>query len=131
MWRPGRYLRDVADTYSSDLALFKKLGLEPFEDADTNERSLGRVAVDDDGSYVDVFVACYPAQFWRFVIHRADSKETLEMRTGSGTLSAYWPAVEPFAQGMADITLLADPPPTPSPFAAVPDGPRTRLSPLV
>lgn len=120
----------MSDTYASDLDLFKQLGLEPFTGGGQAERYAGRVAIGLDGSYVDVFVSCYPAQFWRFIIHNAETGKTCEMETGSGSLADYWRAVDIFAKGMADITYLDAEPELPPGPIVVPDGPRMRLSPL-
>lgn len=122
----------MADTYQSDLPLFDKLGLEPFEGIEHNEHEVGRVAVGTDGSYVDVFVSCYPAQFWRFLMYRADTKDTIEMRTGSGALADYWPGAYQMARGMANVEYLEHQPDREGPavLAVVPAGPRSRLSPL-
>lgn len=48
---------------------------------------------------IQIYVECAPAQFDRFVIERRsdvegfDGMEQLEVRTGSGLLSDYWPMV--------------------------------------
>jgi hypothetical protein len=96
----------TASTYTSDRALFRRLGLTPFKDVPSQTTlELGRVSVGDDGSYVDITVTCMPAQFWRFTIYRASSKDTLTLNTGSGGLNEYWPTAKLFAEGMLSVAL--------------------------
>jgi hypothetical protein len=87
--------------YPEDAALLRRLGLEPFSKLPHGrEHLVGEVVVGDHGR-VKIFVTCMPAQFWRFVIEAVDGERyRWEVRTGSGTLTRYWPAVEQMAEGM-------------------------------
>lgn len=40
-----------------------------------------------------------PAQFWRFEIS-TERNEKFEVKTGSGSLSDYWPGILQIAEGM-------------------------------
>jgi hypothetical protein len=91
----------AADTYERDLPLFKQLGLTPFEgNVDQKRFKVGTVFI--HGGKVDVFVTCFPAMFWRFEIADSSGKKSV-MRTGSGTLSEYWPIVEKIVSGMISV----------------------------
>jgi hypothetical protein len=88
-----------AETYMWDRKLFAELGLEPFRTDNNKKLKVGRVPGAAPGSYVDIWVSCYPAMFWEF---RGMSEEGQRFRfkSGSGSLVEYWPAVKLFLTGM-------------------------------
>ena len=102
-------------THIQDFALFKKLGLERFENVPHGKQHEVGV-VDDHGSEYDYHVAisvrCIPAQFWHFsiVLHKDDVEhQRIELSTGSGALSDYWPTIELLLDNMLVIKHATDP----------------------
>ena len=95
-----------AATYNSDEHLFKQLGLPLFEDAPhATYLAIGRVNF-EDGSYIDVSVQCWPAQFWKFEIYKHEKNENYVMTTGSGLLSDYWQTASMIAENMVGIKFV-------------------------
>lgn len=91
--------------YKTDLPLFSKLGFSPFELPIWKEHFLGEVKLHDlDGSYVKVWVECAPAQFFRAEIYCGETETLTRVKTGSGTLSEYWPMFKAMAEGCFVIT---------------------------
>jgi hypothetical protein len=91
-----------SSTYTRDLLLFKGLGLKPFSKAKHGEELfVGKVRIQETGT-VDVFVTCFPAQFWRLVIHSTEGRD-ITLKTGSGTLQDYWPIAQKFAESMVVV----------------------------
>lgn len=86
-------------THSSDYELLDKLGLKRFVGAPHAEwYDLG--TVEDDWASVKVEVSCWPAQFYRFTIEpKEPDVQAGVIRTGSGSLSEYWPVVEKVING--------------------------------
>ena len=97
---------NTAETYHSDLPLFKKLNLKPFKTVCGEKIHLGKVMIDDDGSYVDIWVEGAPAQFFTFHIYCAESGHKWKVNTGSGTLTQYWSAVKAMAQGCFEVNII-------------------------
>lgn len=92
------------DTYNCDLELFKELGLTPFNNIDNGTKHfVGRVMVEENSSYVDLYVTCFPAQFWREIIFDQDTGLTTEVSTGSGSLNRYWPTFKLIAEGFIAV----------------------------
>lgn len=98
-------------THNGDLDLAKRLGLDTslqFPHAEWVE--LGtyehRWAGDKDVAYrVRVSVNAMPAQFWRFnIVPITTDGQFLEVSTGSGGLSDYWPTIKNMAEGMITVT---------------------------
>lgn len=59
---------EKASTYSSDMKLFKSLGLEPFKNIPTNKNHfIGEIKF-DNGSEVKIWVNAMPSLFWKFEI---------------------------------------------------------------
>ncbi|MGY6240105.1 hypothetical protein ACW910_21720 (plasmid) [Burkholderia ambifaria] len=96
---------EVNEPDQDDMRLLRELEL-PVWTAKLNEEVLvGEVQPyayeeqDTERTTIRCFVCCHPAQFWRFEIVRKSETddlgrmEQLEVRTGSGTLSHYWPMV--------------------------------------
>ena len=98
----GNSIFETAETYSWDLKLFHKLGLKTFHiDITKNKKDyyIGKVKF-ENGSYVKIWVYCCPAQFWHFEVYDNDGKRFYKVRTGSGSLSDYWPSVDLIARNM-------------------------------
>ena len=90
-------------TYIADRPIFKKLGLETFENAPhAKPISVGKFET-EDGSCVEIHVECWPTQFWTFDIYQAEGDRNYVLTTGSGALSSYWPTVEKLMGGMINI----------------------------
>lgn len=98
--------------YEEDLPLLATLGLPEWRAPLREEHLIGEVSPfansESEMQRVTVrcFVRCAPGQAWRFEVIRPaqsgsiDDLEQLEIRTGSGTLSQYWPMVLAVAQQM-------------------------------
>ena len=98
-------------TRPADAPLFAKLGLAPYLDAPHSERiEVGTVHLPT--GKVKVEVICMPAQAWRFELFPADDcgGHRIILRTGSGTLSHYWPSIVMFLQGMLVVEELSEEP---------------------
>lgn len=96
-----------ASTYSSDLKLFKDLGLEPFKNiAAGAEYFVGEVKF-ENGSWVKIWVYPMPALFWKFEIYDAESKKSTIATTGSGALINFWPSVKLIAENMFVIDTIS------------------------
>lgn len=93
----------AGQTYTEDYKLFNNLGLPLFSDVEgIDEFFVGRVVAND--GEVKIWVKCLPAQFWRFEININDLDKTIECKTGSGSLSDFWPTVELLLRDMFIIT---------------------------
>ena len=91
-------------TYHVDRPLFKKLGLDLFTFNDQDEHYVGKVIlVDYDNSYVELWVRCMPALFWRARVYCAESDKIYNVETGSGSLSTFWDGFKQIAEGMLVI----------------------------
>lgn len=112
-------MHDIFDTngpYAVDKLLLKELKLPTWTSSKAYEEVfIGEVcpySIEDAGNptSIKIYIKCAPAQFYRFEIVRAiDSSdetgtETLEMRTGSGTLSEFWPMAMALASNMVSIS---------------------------
>lgn len=89
-------------TYLSDRDLFKELGLQPFDVKTHEESYIGNVSF-ENGSYVNLWVTCAPAQFYRAQIYDAEGKVKYEVSTGSGAFENHWPLFKALAQNMLVI----------------------------
>lgn len=97
----------TSSTYSTDLKLFRELGLDPFYNI-SGHHEVGRVefgSEDEDGSWVEIAVDCLPAQFWKFTIYCAETETITTVTTGSGSLGDFWPAVKLIADNMLVIEM--------------------------
>lgn len=102
--------------YSRDVALLRKLGLPLWESNNGEETLIGEVMPfpaheEEQGrTKVQIFVNSMPAQVYRFVIERRseaegyDGMERVEVTTGSGSLSEFWPMVLAVAGGRLDVS---------------------------
>lgn len=91
--------------YDVDAVLLKQLGLPTWQAALHEETLVGEVhpsaGAEEPGeeTKIQIYVSCCPAQFFRFVVERKsededyEGMERVEVSTGSGTLSSYWPMV--------------------------------------
>lgn len=91
----------TARTYSCDLGLFKELGFSQFQTDYQKELFVGEHKIDCK-SKIKAYVTCMPAQFWRFEITTVQNQK-FEVKTGSGSLSDYWPSILQIAEGMLVI----------------------------
>ena len=97
--------------YADDHRLLAELGLQIWTAPLHKETFVGEVSPypaneEPNGrTRIAVFVSCAPAQFYRFVIERRfdvdgyDGMERIEVLTGSGTLTRYWPMALEVANG--------------------------------
>lgn len=83
--------------YSSDVPLYKKLGLPLWEIKGNGEVQVGEVIINE--VVIDITVCCTPAQFYTFKLRFPNGKEQT-VESGSGAMSDYWPFVEAMAQDM-------------------------------
>jgi len=86
-------------SYLQDVELLKELKLAAWSAKRCEEKKIGIVVCDE--STVEIFVTCYPAQFYKFII-KVGSK-VYEMTTGSGSLSDYWPMAKAIAENMVVV----------------------------
>ncbi len=93
-------------TYESDLPLFYKLGLEPFDVEVHSEHYLGEIKSDE--SYIKIWVKCEPAQFFKFEIFDADGEQKYKASTGSGTLANFWPIAEKMMNNMFVVKAIVN-----------------------
>ena|SRR5271157_294325 len=94
---------NTASIYSSDISLFKTLGLAIFINIPTNkEYFVGEVKF-KNGSVVKVSVFPAPALFWKFDVFVAESKKHIKVSTGSGSLKDFWNAIKLIAENMLDV----------------------------
>lgn len=107
--------------YPDDVALLKLLGLPAWRAALYQETFVGEAcpyqAEEQPGerTRIQIYVSCCPAQFFRFVIERKSEDEDytgmerVEVTTGSGTLSQYWPmaiAIADHCLGVGEVVRL-------------------------
>jgi len=93
----------TASTYSSDMALFKSLGLTPFSNIPINKDYFVGEFKFDNGSVVKITVCPMPAQFWKFEVYIAERKKTILISTGSGALCNFWCVTRLLATDMLDF----------------------------
>lgn len=95
---------NTASTCVSDKTLFKLLGLEPFTGIPVNkEYFIGEVKF-KNASVVKIWVIPMPAMFWKVEIYVSETKKTLVITTGSGSLIDFWNTIKQFADNMLDIS---------------------------
>lgn len=100
------FILGEAQTYSTDLELFQKLGLTPFSSENQEELFVGQYKLPHyDKANIKIFVTCMPAQFWIFEVE-TDEDYKCVIRTGSGALSDYWQAVLKVAEGCFVVNAL-------------------------
>ncbi|MFB6318400.1 hypothetical protein [Saccharicrinis sp. FJH54] len=93
-------------TSNSDLFLFNKLGLVPFDIDDQDKHYLGIHTLDSNPvASIKIFVTCMPAQFWEFEVTTIEGQKYV-LQTGSGPLSIFWESIVLVAQNMLSIRLL-------------------------
>lgn len=97
------FLFGNSTTYEVDKPLFRKLGFKEFSIGHRDKTLVGTHNTDDYA--VNIFVECYPAQFWTFEIKEKESDKVIELNTGSGSMSEYWGTVELIIDGMLKIKL--------------------------
>lgn len=97
---------------SDDRELMTGLGLR-IEGFERDWTDIGTVELGEGGPIVQVSVAAAPALFWRFTINRQASgqmdREILQVSTGSGSFSEYWPAVQQVAHHCFEVEWISRP----------------------
>ncbi len=95
-----------AETYSSDILLFKQLGLNTFYSTTNDKLYVGEYKIPEhEFAKISIWVTCMPAQFWEFQIITEENKK-IKIQTGSGALNNFWSSVMLVAQGMFEIEYL-------------------------
>lgn len=95
--------------YEEDRALMSELGLEPHVQFKHGEwKTLGTYEHrPSELVWARVTIECcaMPAHFWRFSIEQADVEDvqSMTLKTGSGSLTEYWPTVLHVANGCLHI----------------------------
>jgi len=101
--------------YAQDLVLLRSLGLPAWNAELHSLTFIGEVHPfgdeDPEGqkTVIRCFVNCHPAQFWKFeVIRRSeedgyDGMEQIEITTGSGLLSNYYPMALAVANNVLNV----------------------------
>lgn len=103
---------EVCEPVLEDIQLLRDLNLPAWKAQAMEETYLGDVTQissrGDDQSRIEVFVTPMPTQFYRFEIYRrseeSNEMETLTVKTGSGTLTQYWPMVQAIARHMLVVS---------------------------
>ena len=115
--RSDRKMFEVNHPYTKDLVLLKELGLPVWEAPIHEEKFIGEVFPYPEHeepkgrTKLRVFVQCHPAQFYRFEIERRseddgyDGMESVEVTTGSGSLSEHWPIALAVAGHMVSVSI--------------------------
>ena len=97
--------------YQEDLKLLSQLGLSAWKAVTHQEILIGEVypyadeEVEGEKTKIQIFVNCAPAQFYRFAIVRKSEDEdysgmeSIEVKTGAGSLAKYWDMVLSVANG--------------------------------
>jgi len=93
----------TTSTSSSDIALFKALGLKTFTEIQSGIDYFVGEAGFTDGSKVKIWIHPMPAQFWRFEIYISSPKRTIVISTGSGPMINFWSTVKLFAENMLEV----------------------------
>lgn len=101
---------------NAEIALLRDLGLKLYDGASREPVELGSVTLHEASNEgpavtIAVVVSCMPATFWRFAITRANENddyreyptEDIIVRTGSGSLTEYWPAAVLVAENSLTI----------------------------
>jgi hypothetical protein len=109
----GLNMTQTIHPYANDFDLLKSLGLPIWEAKHGIEKFIGEVFPfphEDDVSKIRVYVTCIPAQFYRFEVDRHSDDagyggmETVEIKTGSGTLTHYWPFAFDVCSNMISVS---------------------------
>ena len=87
-------------TYESDIPLFHKLGLQPYDVDCHVEHFVGEVKSSYSPSTAKIWVEGAPAQFFKFEVFDSESNQTYHIKTGSGELSDFWPTIEKMMNNM-------------------------------
>ena len=94
---------DTFETYTRDLSLLESLGLQPFQ-GETHQTVHVGIVEFPDGSTIDIAVCGMPAQFFTFTIYCAETQKRYTVKTGSGSLTMYWPMAKAIAEDMLVVT---------------------------
>jgi len=95
-----------AQTYRTDLELFRELGLKIFKTDSQEKLFIGEYKLPHYGkAIVKISVTCMPAQFWQFEVE-TDEDYKCVIKTGSGALSDYWQSVLKVAEGCFVVNAL-------------------------
>lgn len=96
--------------YKSDIKLLTRLGLPLWESKLGEGIYLGEVFPfsKENGKSISIkiWVTCTPAQFYRFIIHNSGADIFAEIKTGSGSLTKYYPMALAVAEGSLQIKQL-------------------------
>ena len=95
----------TAQTYTWDLDLFTKLGLQPFKSQNQKKLFVGEYVPNrgEEETKVKIWVTCLPAMFWEFEINTVEGKH-FKVQTGTGSLTTFWDSVMLIADNMLTIT---------------------------
>ena len=93
----------TASTFSSDMVLFKSLGLTPFSNIPMGKDHFVGGFTFSNNSSVKITVHPMPAQFWKFEVYIPERKRTVIISTGSGALCNFWGTVRLVATDMIDF----------------------------
>lgn len=97
-----------AETSIFDLELFKDLGLKPFATDNNKKMFVGEYKLPHyEKANVKISVSCGPAQFWEFEVE-TDEGYKCTIKTGSGSLSDYWPSVLKVAEDCFVVTAYSN-----------------------
>jgi hypothetical protein len=94
---------EFTSSTAADHALFKTLGLKPFNEIPSGSDYFVGEANFENGAKAKIWVRPMPAQFWKFEIVFSKADKKIIISTGSGTLSSFWNTIKLFADGMFEV----------------------------
>ena len=91
---------EINKPYKWELKFYYENEIPIWETTGQEEKSLGRIYQNENGSYIEAVVTCMPAQFWKFKIFCSENKKITHISTGSGGLMNFYEIMKSIADGM-------------------------------
>ena len=99
---------NINHPYDWEILFYQENDIPYWESYDQEEKPLGKIYQNDNGSYIEATVTCMPAQFWRFKIYCSENNKTTHISTGSGGLTDYFETMKSIADGMIVIKSVTE-----------------------
>ena len=103
-------MKKTIKIYNKDIKLLHLLGLKEWEANENEDAYIGEVfpnsKENDKSLSIKIYVTCLPAQFYKFIIKNEKENIFLEIETGSGSLTKYYPMALAVAEGNLRIREL-------------------------
>lgn len=101
--KKSKLFDDVISPYRWEEGFYKTNKI-PLWSCQTNKsKSLGKIYIAPNKSYVKAKVTPMPAQFWEFEVYNAETNKKHIVSSGSGVLEQFFPTAKLIADGMLSV----------------------------